>query len=88
MFYSSSMKDHIESFSGVHESLFALNHIHKSISAVFNNCIRVFKSLPFTTGLVSSAYIIAKNMSDTLQMSFMYKINKRGPSIEPWRTPH
>ena len=41
------------------------------------------KSLPFTTRLVSSAYIIAKNMSDPLQMSFMYKINKRGPNIEP-----
>ena len=84
MFYSSSMKDHIESFSG----LFALNHVHKSISVVFNSCISAFKSLPLTTRLVSSAYIIAKKMSDTLQMSFMYKINKRGPNIEPWGSPH
>ena len=88
MFYSSSMKDHIEGLVVFNESLFALNHVHKSISAVFNNCIRVFKSLPFTTRLVSFAYIIAKNMSDTLQMSFMYKTNKRGPNIEPWGTPH
>ena len=23
-----------------------------------------------------------------LQMSFMFRMNKRGPRIEPWGTPH
>ena len=34
---------------------------------------------------VSSAYNKVKNYLETLHMSFIYKINKSGPRIEPWQ---
>ena len=40
------------------KSLFAMNHVHKSVSAEFNNCIRVSKSLPFNTIVTTSQLFI------------------------------
>ena len=37
---------------------------------------------------VSSAYNKVNNNLETLRMSFIYKINRRGPRLEPWGTPH
>ena len=37
---------------------------------------------------VSSAYIMANIKSETLQISFIEMIKRRGPKIEPCGTPH
>ena len=36
--------------------------------------------------LVSSAKIIEKRSSEALEKSFMYKIKRSGPKIDPWGT--
>ena len=80
------MKDYVECFIGVQKSLLDLNQVHKSFKALFSDAIRLCKSFSFTSRLVSSAYIIVKNISETLHMSFRFRMNKRGPSVGPWGT--
>ena len=47
----------------------------------------VLKTLSGLIRLVSSAYKIASNNRLAFWISFIYMINKRGPSIEPYGTP-
>ena len=44
--------------------------------------------LPVMKALVSSAYIIGNTDLDILAKSFIYKINKSGPNMDPCGTPH
>ena len=37
--------------------------------------------------LVSSANSIENNKSDDLEKSIIYKMKRRGPSMDPWGTP-
>ena len=51
-------------------------------------CVKSFKSFPLSMTQVSSAYNKVDNNLETLHMSLIYIINKKGPRIEPWGTPH
>ena len=44
-------------------------------------------SISLMITVVSSAYNMQNNISDTLQMSFMYIMNNRGPRIDPYGIP-
>ena len=50
--------------------------------------MNLFMSVPLIKKQVSSAYIMANIRSETLQMSFMEIMKRRGPKIDPCRTPH
>ena len=70
------------------DNLLDYNQILKEISLTLRTAIKSFKSFPLNKTHVSSAYNKVNNNLETLQMSFIYKINIKGPRIEPWETPH
>ena len=44
-------------------------------------------AVPSMNTLVSSANSIENNKSDDLEKSLIYKMKRRGPSMDPWGTP-
>ena len=70
------------------DNLLDFNQSLKEISSTLRTAIKSFKSFPLSMTQVSSVYNKVNNNLETLHMSFIYKINKSGPRIEPWGTPH
>ena len=56
--------------------------------AVYMYIQKIEMSLSLMITLVSSAYYMQNNISDRLQMLFMYIMSNRGPGIDPWGIPH
>ena len=69
------------------ESLFAFSQLWKFANSVFNDSFRVSSFFRFVMSVVSSAKFMNLNNSLEWTMSFIYIINRRGPKMEPWRTP-
>jgi hypothetical protein len=70
------------------DNLFNLNQYDILVSSLLTLAIRLFKFVSLINRLVSSANIIMLNSLETLTMSLIYKMNKRGPRMDPWGTPH
>ena len=65
-----------------------LSHFVISCNSLLNLNCKERISLCERNMLVSSANKIHFKTLETLDISFMYKRNKRGPSIDPRGTPH
>ena len=59
------------------------NHADRDFNSALITIISLVRSLPLRRTHVSSAYSIVNKSSETLQMSFMLRINSNGPKIEP-----
>ena len=63
-----------------------------SFNSLFKQVMRLSRSLPpkstYYDNYVSSAYSTVNSDSDTLKMSLVNMIKRRGPKIEPCGTPH
>ena len=70
------------------DSLLAFSQIESFSSSTFRVFSKIEISLSLMITVVSSAYNMQNNISDTLQMSLMYIMNNRGPRIDPWGIPH
>ena len=73
-------------FFTFNDNLFIFSH---SVT-LFNSCLVVLASLLLVCAphnVVSSAYVIKLKCEVDYAMSFMYIMNSKGPSIEPWGTP-
>ena len=57
-------------------------------NSLFKQVMRFSRSLPPNSTHVSSAYSTVNSNSDTLKMSLVNMIKRRGPKIEPCGTPH
>ena len=73
-------------FCVLRDNLLDFSQSHKEISSTLRTAIKSFKSFPLSITQVSSAYNKVNNNLETLHMSFIYKINKSGPRIEPLHT--
>ena len=64
--------------------------LFKEMSSVYIRSITAFKFLPLNsvTLYMSSANKIFKSNRDTLHISLTDKINRSGPRMDPWGTPH
>ena len=77
-------------FATIKDNLFAINHEH-NLSSSLETVLHISEiSLPVYKKFVSSAHINIMHFikDETVRMSFIYNINKNGPTIEPWGTPH
>ena len=73
-------------FFTFNDNLFIFSH---SVT-LFNSCSVVLASLCLVCAphnVVSSAYVMKLKCEVDCAMSFMYIMNNKGPSIEPWGTP-
>ena len=73
-------------FFTFNDNLFIFSH---SVT-LFNSCSVVLASLCLVRAphnVVSSAYVMKLKCEVDCAMSFMYIMNNKGPSIEPWGTP-
>ena len=74
-------------FSAFSVSLFDLNHWWSCIISRLPILVISLMSLHLKNTFVSSANIRMFPVEQALCRSFMYNINRRGPSTEPWGTP-
>ena len=72
------------------DSLLIINHSFIFMSSLFiesHNSMSLLLSVNLFRVLVSSAYMMKSNSSLACGKSFIYKIKRRGPKIEPCGTP-
>ena len=69
-------------------SLFALSQLHIFKNSGLNSCLISRLFLTSFDKKVSSVYIETFDVLVVLGKSFKYRINSRGPNIEPCGTPH
>ena len=75
-------------FDTFKDNLFAINH-ELNLSSSLETVLHISEiSLPVYKKFVSFANIMHFIKDETVCMSFTYIINKIGPNIEPWGTPH
>ena len=68
------------------DNLSALSHSVNFANSQFNVAIIVFIFVPSIRTVVSSANSMENKFSDTLAKSLIYKINNKGPSMDPCGT--
>ena len=68
-------------------NLLVLSHSVNLANSQFNVAIIVFIFMPSIRTVVSSANSMENRFSDTLAKSLKYKINNKGPSMDPCGTP-
>ena len=59
------------------------NHADRDFNSALTTIISLVRFLQLRRTHVSSAYSIVNKSLETLQMSFILKINSNGPKIEP-----
>ena len=64
-------------------NLFDLSHLSTFTNSIFMSFMILLYVVPSMNTLVSSANNMENNRSDALEKSFMYKMNSRGPSMDP-----
>ena len=64
-------------------NLFDLSHLSTFTNSVFMSFMILLYAVPSINTLVSSAINMENNRSDALEKSFMYKMNSKGPSMDP-----
>ena len=69
------------------DNLLALGHSVNLTNSQFNAAIIVLIFVPSNRTVVSSANSMENKFSDTLAKSLIYKINNKGPSMDPCATP-
>ena len=69
------------------DNLLVLSHSLNWANSQFNVAIIVLICVPSIRTVVSSANRMEKKFSDSLANSLIYKINNKGPSMDPCGTP-
>ena len=69
------------------DNLLALGHSVNLANSQFDVTIIVLIFVPSIRTVVSSAYSMENKFYDALAKSLIYKINKKGPSMDPCGTP-
>ena len=88
MFNSRAMKDHVVSFFSSLSLVYLLNARRRLFfSSLFKILIAYSLCVPSINTLVLSANFFEKISSEALEKSFMYRIKRSGPMIDPWGTP-
>ena len=64
-------------------NLFDLSHLSTFTNSIFMSFMILLYAVPSMNTLVSSANNMENNRSDALEKSCIYKMNSRGPSMDP-----
>ena len=64
-------------------NLFDLSNLSTFTNSIFMSFMILLNAVPSMNTLVSSANNMENNRSDALEKSFMYKMNSRGPRMDP-----